>query len=290
MFTKMTVIALALSFGISVGQTPSRKPIEPKSVGDFFLLDPDTQDLKDLPVEMFKFDIEQHQVNHLNVLMTGIKLSGTGSPFHIAVNNKTQFIFKTENPEQARLFLLTVNAKKQYRSCIIVSSKSEGFWGTQNSYWEPGIAVDIIKFGDSSYKLTPQQPLGLGEYALLIGENARRSSTKIFTFALSGPVQQLNLQQPDTQPQFTAQKSARCIAVQELGRFGLRNANPADPAGGLISKKEYEVLDVVNYPDARFQIGRRLHGHELQSLQTEGTAVVILSKNYSNKELQKACH
>jgi hypothetical protein len=44
-------IALALSLGISVGQTMSTKPSEPKSIGDLFLLDPVTQSLKDLPVE-----------------------------------------------------------------------------------------------------------------------------------------------------------------------------------------------------------------------------------------------
>jgi hypothetical protein len=196
---KLAWIALALSLGIGVGQTLPSKPSEPKSIGDFFLLDPVTHDLKDLPVEAFKFHIEQTRVSRDNprsnccVIMTGIELPGSDSPFHIAVNDKTQFIFKAEAPEQARLFLLTVNAKKHYRSCILVSSKSEGVMGLhRNSDWEPGIGVDITKFGDSSYKLTPQQPLGPGEYALLIGENVRKNSTKIFTFALSGLAQQPN--------------------------------------------------------------------------------------------------
>lgn len=205
-----------------------------------------------------------HGSHAQGVIFTGIELSGIGLPFRIVADNKTEFVFKTGNPEQARLFLFTVNAKKNYRSCILVSSKSEGFWGLyQNSDWEPGIAVDITKFGDSSYKLTPRQPLGPGEYALLIGENARRDSTKLFTFALSGLAQQLNPQQSDTQSQSAVSKPARCIAVKELGSHALRNGNPANPAEELISKNEYEVIDVVNYPDARFQIGRRFHGHEL---------------------------
>jgi hypothetical protein len=57
------------------------------------------------------------------------------------------------------------------------ASHTTGFYRPGNREQEPSIPVNITKFGDSSYKLTAQSPLGPGEYAL-------PSGPKVFTFSV----------------------------------------------------------------------------------------------------------
>ena len=93
--------------------------------------------------------------------------------------------------------------------------------------------------------------------------------------------------QPVTQPQPATTKSNGCMAVKDAGSHAFRNIMLAGVAGALISKKQYQVVDVVDYPA---KIGQKFHGNDLQTLQTGGTKIVILDKKYSKEDLQKACH
>jgi hypothetical protein len=77
------------------------------------------------------------------------------------------------------------------------------------------------------------------------------------------------------------------MAVKDAGSHAFRNIMLAGVAGALISKKQYQVVDVVDYPA---KIGQKFHGNDLQTLQTGGTKIVILDKKYSKEDLQKACH
>jgi hypothetical protein len=94
-----------------------------------------------------------------------------------------------------------------------------------------------------------------------------------------------------TQPQPGAQtaptSSNGCLAVAPIGSHAFRNIMLAGVAGALISKQQYEVVDVVNYPG---RIGQKFHGNDLQTIQSSGTKVVILDKHYTPADLQKACH
>lgn len=80
--------------------------------------------------------------------------------------------------------------------------------------------------------------------------------------------------------------SRGCIAVKDVGSHAFRNIMLAGVAGALISKKQYQVIDAVDYPA---KMGQKFHGNDLQTLQTGGTKVVILSKDYSPDELYRAC-
>jgi hypothetical protein len=77
------------------------------------------------------------------------------------------------------------------------------------------------------------------------------------------------------------------MAVKDAGSHAVRNIMLAGIAGALISKKQYQVVDVVGYPA---KVGQKFHGNDLQTLQTGGTKIVILDKKYSQDDLQKACH
>jgi hypothetical protein len=84
----------------------------------------------------------------------------------------------------------------------------------------------------------------------------------------------------------TTETSKACLAVKDAGSHAFRNIMLAGVAGALISKKQYQVLDVVNYPATP---GQKFHGNDLQTLQAGGTRIVILDKKYSAEDLHKAC-
>jgi hypothetical protein len=77
-----------------------------------------------------------------------------------------------------------------------------------------------------------------------------------------------------------------CVAVKDIGSKAVRNILLGGIAGAMISKKQYEIVDAVDYPA---KIGQKLHGDDLQTLQTGGTRVVILDKQYTAQHLHDAC-
>jgi hypothetical protein len=87
-------------------------------------------------------------------------------------------------------------------------------------------------------------------------------------------------------PPQPASTSKGCLAVVDAGSHAFRNIMLGGIAGALVSKKQYKVVDAVDYPS---KIGQKFHGNDLQTLQNGGTRVVILDKKYSADELHKAC-
>jgi hypothetical protein len=170
---ELAVAPIAFLLCICAGQTTLSKVLEPQSVDDFFYFDQATQGLKALPAEHWKAGAEQRGLGR-NLVTKGILIvSGTGSPFRIGNNDKTEFIFKTEDPERAELFQFTVKKKQRQFEEVRLQGKSKEML--------TGIPVNITKFGESSYKLIPQAPLGPGQYALMF-----TTGRKIFTFGV-GP-------------------------------------------------------------------------------------------------------
>lgn len=84
-----------------------------------------------------------------------------------------------------------------------------------------------------------------------------------------------------------AAPSKGCMAVKPIGSHAFRNIMLAGVAGALISKQQYQVVDVVDYPA---RIGHKFHGNDLQTIQSSATKVVILEKHYTSEDLHKACH
>ena len=78
-----------------------------------------------------------------------------------------------------------------------------------------------------------------------------------------------------------------CLAVKPIGSHAFRNIMLAGVAGALISKQQYQVVDVVDYPS---HVGSKFHGNDLQTISSNGTKVVILDKKYKEEDVQKACH
>ena len=83
------------------------------------------------------------------------------------------------------------------------------------------------------------------------------------------------------------EKSKGCLAVKPIGSHAFRNIMLAGVAGALISKQQYKVTDVVDYP---VPAGTKFHGNDLQTISQNGTKVVILDKNVKDDVAGKACH
>ena len=75
--------------------------------------------------------------------------------------------------------------------------------------------------------------------------------------------------------------------MKPIGSHAFRNIMLAGVAGALISKQQYKVMDVVDYP---VPVGTKYHGNDLQTISQNGTKVVILDKNVKDEVAGKACH
>ena len=158
---------IAFSLIVCAAQTALDKPQEPESIGVFFYLDSSTQTLKRLPQEEFK-----KHTGGFGSITESVKVSGDASSFHFAGNEKTTFVFKVFKDEQAsgaKLFQFNVKgSEREYEL---------GRWKRRDYTPNVGLSVNIAKFGESSYKLTPETPLSPGEYALTLGPT-------VFTFGV----------------------------------------------------------------------------------------------------------
>jgi hypothetical protein len=158
---------ISLSLMICAAQTATDKPLEPSSIGVFFYLDSSTQTLKRLPQEDFK----KHSGGFGSITQS-IRVSGEASAFRFAANDKITFVFKVFKDEEAsRAKLFQFNVKGSEREYDL------GKWKRRDYTPNVGLSVDVAKFGESSFKLTPETPLSPGEYALTLGPT-------VFTFAV----------------------------------------------------------------------------------------------------------
>ena len=106
-------------------------------------------------------------------------------------------------------------------------------------------------------------------------------------FALSAFSKQVAPTPPTASAPPAVLQSKGCLAVKDAGSHAFRNIMLGGVAGAIVSKKQYQVVDVVDYPA---RVGQKFHGNDLQTLQNGGTRIVILDKKYSQDELKKACH
>jgi hypothetical protein len=145
------------------GALPSDAP----SIGVVYLLDPSSQILKPLQDEIWNAQAHGRDSGIIEV-------PGERSSVRI-VGDRPVFVFKIGNPENAKLYALTVDAKDKNKigrwfSLVHIVGKTRQV--------SPGMPVDITKFGQSSFKLVPKLALSPGEYAVVL------SGSKVFTFGV----------------------------------------------------------------------------------------------------------
>lgn len=158
---KTLPLAVLISFSLAIctAQTAADKPAEPESIAVFYYLDSAGPTLKRLPQEEFK-----KHTGGFGKIVTSVKVAGEASAFHIGPSDKATFVFKVFKDEQAA-------GAKLYQFEIKGSERSYdlGKWTHRDYTPNTGLPVDVAKFGESSYKVTPSTPLSPGEYALTLG-------------------------------------------------------------------------------------------------------------------------
>ncbi len=158
--------ALFLSFAVCAAQTAATKPAEPELVGVFYYLDSASQTLKRLPTEDFK----SHIGTGWTTVTVNVRVAGEASSFHIAAGDSVAFVLKDEGASKTELHKFTVtDGRREYEL-----GKRKGRDFTAN----PGLAINIVKYGEASYKVVPEAPLAAGEYALTMGP-------KVYTFSVT---------------------------------------------------------------------------------------------------------
>ena len=162
-------VLVTISLAFCAGQTALEKVAEPNAIGVFFYLDSASGTLKRLPQEEFR----RHTSNGFASVTQSVMVSGTASSFHIG-DSQPIFVFQVFKEEEAsRAKLFQFSAKGSDREYDL--SK----WHRRESTTNTGLSLNISKYGQSSFKVTPDSPLAPGEYALTLGPT-------VFTFSVSG--------------------------------------------------------------------------------------------------------
>ena len=159
MFALFVAVCAAQNAVQPTVQSASAKQVEPESIGVFYYFDSASQTLKRLPQEEFK----KHTGGFASVTQS-IRVAGDASAFHCAGSDKTVFVFKVfkdEEASRAKLFQFDVKgSEREYEL---------GKWKRRDFTPNAGLSIDVAKFGEGSFKLTPEKPLSPGEYALTLG-------------------------------------------------------------------------------------------------------------------------
>ena len=149
--------ALAASPAEPNSQTPAAQ--EPELMGKLFFLKPNTQTLTQLPREQWKRKVKRGftTVKALDVV------AGEHSSFRISSKDRIVFVFRPF-PDQVnaiqgiRLFTFAVTSGE--RICMVQEQKGRTHQGNLDV-----ISFDAVKYGASSYALTPSgSNLAPGEY------------------------------------------------------------------------------------------------------------------------------
>jgi len=148
-------------------KTVSIKTPEPEAIGVFYYLDSSTQTLKRLPKEDFK-----RHTGGFGSITQSVRVSGNASSLNLGRADQTAFVFKVfkdEEAAKAKLFQFSVKGSEREYDL--------GKWKRRDFTPNEGLSINVAKFGESSYKLTPETPLSPGEYALTLGPT-------VFTFSV----------------------------------------------------------------------------------------------------------
>lgn len=164
----LTIVLLVFTAG-GLAQTEGVKPVEPKAIGQVYLLDQSAQTLKELPSERWKDATHSHGWPIRTDVSCSV-FSGTQSAFRVKASDKMEFVFKVGNPEGVTLYPAT-KTKKDRR---VDYSESTGPKYDDKPIL--GIAIEVSQYGQS-YKLVPKSPLAPGEYVINAG-------TRAFTFGV----------------------------------------------------------------------------------------------------------
>jgi len=143
----------------------SQPAVDPEVLGRVFSADPTTGALKQLPIEHWTRKAK-HGMMHAESLVI---VNGPRSGFRIPASSNISFVFRpvptamgNSNTGVQNVRLFAFDRKKERRECLMAEGKAG--WAHVNTERNPGISMDIVAYGSSSFKFTPRTPLAPGEY------------------------------------------------------------------------------------------------------------------------------
>lgn len=144
---------------IQTTQAQENKVVEPTAIGIIYWLDPSNGALVQLDRENTNIKSSPGFFkSSAKLRVNGVKAAMRLKP------SKPEFVMQLANgvdPTKIKLYLLTVTGGK--RETVILTVVA--FGGAKSEL--KTLTVDVTKYGQSSYKLTPAQPLAPGEYVLV---------------------------------------------------------------------------------------------------------------------------
>jgi hypothetical protein len=144
-------------------QSDSQNPSvpEPELVGKVFLLDANTHSLRQMSGEQWKRKTKTGwgSSKAINVVQ------GARSSFRVSSSDKIVFVFKPfPNSDLSQMKVYPFEVKSNERSCVIGMNKKGAHEGNSSV-----ISLDAVKYGSSSYALTPPNShLSPGEYWIAV--------------------------------------------------------------------------------------------------------------------------
>lgn len=160
----------SLLFNVSAAAQDA-KIVEPQMIGVIYYLDPDGGTLTALDREVSNIKASPGFFK----AKAKLRVNGPRATFRIK-STKPEFVTQLASgvdPTKIKLYLLTVNSGK--RETVIMTVVA--FSGAKAEL--KTTTMDVTRYGQNSYKLTPAQPLVPGEYVLIATD-----STDAYCFAV----------------------------------------------------------------------------------------------------------
>lgn len=175
-FTRLSIGAFFVATAIvgcqSNVQAQDNKVVEPETIGVIFLREPATSAL--MPLD--------RETSHVKAspgffkAKAKLRVNGVRAKTRLKPEPKPEFIVQLANgvdPNKIKLYLLDVSGGK--RETVIMTVVA--FGGAKSEL--KTLTLDVTKYGQNSYKLTPAQTLAPGEYVLVATD-----STDAFCFGV----------------------------------------------------------------------------------------------------------
>jgi len=162
----LNLLAVLVVLSIASQAQAPAKPADPDLIGVVYSMDPASHELKRLPSDTLK----THQAQGFAKVTVMARIDGAASTFRIAGGDKITLVFSAVGEAAMKVRAYSCVVKEGRRECDIAK------FG-RGSTPAPGVSASLAKYGDSSYKLTPDQPLTPGEYAVVFDD-------KVFTFGV----------------------------------------------------------------------------------------------------------
>jgi hypothetical protein len=177
------VLCLFQVGGLALAQKAAPEP-EYENVAEF--LDQTAGALKPLERQTLAV-VARTKLGGIGGMTTSATVPGTQSPVRFAADQKLEFVARAVSQSvdpNSIIALFRFDVAKDMRKVDTVRVGSAFGGKAKSSAAQSMVAIDAVKYGTSSFKITPAQPLAPGEYMIqVVNPNSLQQST-VFCFGV----------------------------------------------------------------------------------------------------------